>query len=38
MATLYELQEVYGVEDAYNLLEILAVDRHNQNIIRQQQK
>lgn len=29
-ATLIELQTVYGLEDAYNLAEILAVDGHNQ--------
>lgn len=29
MATLNELQTVYGVEDAYNLLEILIVDDYN---------
>jgi hypothetical protein len=29
-ATLAELQTVYGIEDAYDLLEILAVDNANQ--------
>ena len=29
MATLNELGTVYGVEDAYDMLEILAVDNHN---------
>lgn len=33
LATLHELQTVYGLEDAYNLLEILIVDRHNESII-----
>lgn len=28
LATLHELQTIYGVEDAYNLLEILSVDNH----------
>jgi hypothetical protein len=28
-ATLAELQSVYGIEDAYNLLEIGAVDGYN---------
>jgi hypothetical protein len=35
MATLCELQTVYGIMDAYNLLEIFTVDRHNE--IRTQQ-
>ena len=29
-ATLWELQSVYGVMDAYNLLEIMMVDEHNE--------
>jgi 4-diphosphocytidyl-2C-methyl-D-erythritol kinase len=29
-ATLHELQTVYGLEDAYDMLEIIAVDNHNQ--------
>lgn len=29
-ATLHELQTVYGIEDAHNLLEIITVDRHNE--------
>lgn len=29
LATLHELQTVYGNEDFYNLLEIIAVDDHN---------
>lgn len=28
-ATLNELQTVYGVQDAYNLAELIAVDVHN---------
>jgi hypothetical protein len=36
MATLTELQTVYGVEDAYNLLEILQVDIHNERRARGQ--
>jgi hypothetical protein len=31
-ATLYELQSIYGVEDAHNLLEIITVDRHNEAV------
>lgn len=30
MATLNELQTVYGVEDAYDMLEIVAVNSHNE--------
>ncbi len=30
MATLWELQSVYGILDAYNLLEIMLVDGHNE--------
>lgn len=32
LATLNELQTVYGAEDLYNLIEIVAVDNHNQNL------
>lgn len=31
-ATLHELQTVYGAEDFYNLIEIVAVDNHNENL------
>jgi hypothetical protein len=31
-ATLHELQTVYGSEDLYDLLEIIAVDTHNENM------
>lgn len=34
MASLVELQTVLGVEDAYDLLEIQAVDARNQQIAR----
>lgn len=30
-ASLRELQSVYGLEDAYDLAEIILVDRHNRN-------
>jgi hypothetical protein len=30
LATLLELQTVYGEEDAHNLLEIIAVDSENE--------
>jgi len=29
LASLHELQTIYGSEDFYNLLEIAAVDAHN---------
>lgn len=38
LATLAELQTVYGTEDAHNLLEILTVDRHNERIIREKER
>lgn len=30
LATLAELQTVYGLEDAWDMLEIISVDNHNQ--------
>jgi hypothetical protein len=33
-ATLHELQTVYSVEDMYDLLEILLVDRYNEQRLR----
>lgn len=33
IATLTELQTVYGLEDAYDLLEVLTVDAHNRRQI-----
>ena len=35
LATLHELDTVYGVEDMWILLEIHAVDRHNAYIVSQ---
>ena len=32
-ATLVELQTVLGVEDAYDLLEVVAVDNHNKALM-----
>lgn len=32
LATLQELDTVYGQEDLYDLVEIIAVDRHNQRL------
>ena len=33
LATLAELQTVYGVEDLYDLLEVAAVDAHNRELV-----
>jgi hypothetical protein len=33
-ATLHELDTVYGVEDLYDLLEVLRVDAHNKALVR----
>ena len=35
MATLHELETIYGLEDLYAMLEIIAVDSHNQAIANQ---
>jgi hypothetical protein len=32
LATLHELQTVYGAQDAYNLLEVLNVDLFNKRV------
>lgn len=32
-ATLHELETVYGMEDVYDMLEIIMVDAHNQRIL-----
>lgn len=32
-ATLHELQSVYGVEDLYNLAEVIVVDNHNHSVV-----
>lgn len=34
LATLHELQTVYGIEDAYRLLEVVGVDNHNKRASR----
>ena len=36
LATLHELQTVYGAQDLYTLLEILAVDAFNENAMSEQ--
>lgn len=33
LATLHELQTVYGSEDLYNLLEIIAVNNFNERLM-----
>jgi hypothetical protein len=38
LATLYELQTVYGTEDVYDMLEILSVDARNRRIAAQPRK
>jgi len=37
-ATLHELQTVYGLEDAYDLLEMATVEVHNQRAIKKWQQ
>lgn len=37
MASLIDLQTIYGVKDAYDLLEIYAVDSFNQELLRQKE-
>ena len=32
LTTLDQLQSVYGVQDAYDLLEVLSVDAHNEQV------
>jgi hypothetical protein len=32
MATLHELQTVYGLEDVYDMLEVIVVDAHNRQL------
>lgn len=36
MATLHELQTVYGPQDLYDLLEVMAVDQYNENAMSEQ--
>jgi len=33
LATMNELQTIYGSEDFYNFLEIISVDNYNQNVL-----
>lgn len=34
MAALHELDTVYGVQDAYDMIEIIAIDMHNEALVR----
>jgi len=36
MATLHELDTVYGIEDVYDMLEIILVDAHNAKLARKE--
>jgi hypothetical protein len=38
LATLLELQTVYGLEDLYNLAEVLIVDVYNRRLARAEEK
>jgi hypothetical protein len=33
MATLHELDTIYGLEDCYDMLEVLTIDAHNQHLL-----
>lgn len=37
LATLKELQTFYSLEDAYNMLEIIMVDNHNEHELTKEQ-
>jgi hypothetical protein len=37
-ATLWELQSVYGVRDAYDLVELIGVDSHNQREVQKRKQ
>lgn len=36
MATLHELDTLYGIQNAYDMLEIVAVDSYNDALMRQE--
>lgn len=38
LATKHELETVYGVQDLYDLLEIIAVDAHNRRVLSEPRK
>jgi hypothetical protein len=33
LATLWELQTIYDLEDCYDMLEVMAVDAHNRRLM-----
>jgi hypothetical protein len=33
LATLHELQTVYGLQDAHDMLEVISVDNHNHRVL-----
>jgi len=37
MASLHELDTVYGLEDVFDMLEIIAIDNHNKNLLNQKE-
>lgn len=37
MATLHEIDTVYGLEDVFDMLEIIAIDNHNKNLLNQKE-
>lgn len=37
MATLHEVDTVYGLEDVFDMLEIIAIDNHNKNLLNQKE-
>lgn len=38
LATLHELDTVYGIERAYDLLEIISINGHNQRVVNKPRK
>ena len=38
MATLVECQSVLGIEDVYDIIEVLAVDAHNRRVLAERSK
>lgn len=37
MATLHEIDTAYGLEDVFDMLEIIAIDIHNKNLLNQKE-
>lgn len=38
MATLHELDTIYGTQDMHDMMEIISVDNHNQRVLSAQEK